>query len=466
MNSIKLPAEHQQDHQQFHESRREHLLMLTTHGVHQWRVMPGLPDTGGQNVFVNQFSQALVDQGYRVTIANRGGYPHPVTHEPQKGLLYKDAYQRLIYLEDGHEAFVRKEDMGEHVVALAQSLEQFLRLEGDDIRAIISHYWDAARVGQIYNQARSHSVLHAWVPHSLGMIKRENVSQQQSIHLRIDERIETERKLLARIPAVAATSSRIKASLLEDYGYDGLVPFLPPCVDTSRYRSRTIEDDDEIWSFLSEIGGVNPARLRSGNVVTEISRTDKTKRKDILLQALAQVIKEKPEVFMILSIDPQAGPLAEDLKRLIGELELERNVIVVGSVWEKLPKIYAITDIYCTPSVMEGFGMSAQEAAATGVPVVASELVPFVEEYLLGQRIQEIPCAGCTRPLRVGEGAISVAADDVNGFAEAILTLLRDKKLRKEMGRRALEITIPYFTWPSQTQAFLEALGLKSGRGG
>ena len=46
--------------------------MITNHGVHQWEVIPGLPDTGGQNVFVNQFSAALAEMGFRITIVNRG----------------------------------------------------------------------------------------------------------------------------------------------------------------------------------------------------------------------------------------------------------------------------------------------------------------------------------------------------------------------------------------------------------
>ncbi len=51
-------------HNQFLESQRDHILMLSIHGVHEWNVVPGLQDTGGQNVFVNQFSSALEKKGY------------------------------------------------------------------------------------------------------------------------------------------------------------------------------------------------------------------------------------------------------------------------------------------------------------------------------------------------------------------------------------------------------------------
>jgi glycosyltransferase involved in cell wall biosynthesis len=465
LSGPRVPPDQQVDHERFQRSTREHVLMLCTQGVHQWQITPGLPDTGGQNVFVNHLSQAFADLGYRVTIANRGGYPHPITHELQRGLHYKDAHQRLIYLEDGLEAFVRKEDMESHVHALAQALQEFLQHERDNLYAIISHYWDGARVGQVYNQSRPHLLPHIWVPHSLGMIKKENVSELEWEKLRIDERIGIERELLGSLPAVAATSSRIRASLLEDYGYQGTIPFLPPCVDAKRFKPAEIERDDQIWEFLAGVGGVESAVLQEAMIITEISRTDRTKRKDLLIRALAYVIKEQPQVFLILSVDSRAGQLATELRDLIQELQVERNVIVVGSVWDWLPTIYAITDVYCTPSVMEGFGMSAQEAAACAVPVIASELVPFVSEYLLGTSIEQVDCQGCSRPLRVGEGAIEVAANDVDGFATALKILLRDKELRKRMGQRAYDITIPYFTWSSRTRTFLQQVGLSDGKG-
>jgi glycosyltransferase involved in cell wall biosynthesis len=108
---------------------------------------------------------------------------------------------------------------------------------------------------------------------------------------------------------------------------------------------------------------------------------------------------------------------------------------------------------------MEGFGMSAQEAAATAVPVVASDRVPFAAEYLLGQAVKRLD-GEPGQELLVGDGAIMVPADDVEGFAHALTMLLSDDALRAQMGRRALEITIPYFTWAHRTRDLLDDLGL------
>lgn len=104
--------------------------------------------------------------------------------------------------------------------------------------------------------------------------------------------------------------------------------------------------------------------------------------------------------------------------------------------------------------------MSAQEAAATSVPIVASNLVPYVMEYLLGDEVVEhYPGDKANHPVRQGEGAIVAQADDVAGFTLALKILLSDDSLRREMGRNAHRITIPYFTWENMVRVFLEAIG-------
>ena len=150
--------------------------------------------------------------------------------------------------------------------------------------------------------------------------------------------------------------------------------------------------------------------------------------------------------------------LHRELWALIGNLGIASHVAVMGNIWEWLPDLYAVTDVYCSPSVMEGFGMSAQEAAASGVPVVASHLVPFVTEYLLGDAVEVCEFEGNSQPVKRGEGAVVVQADDVNGFACALEMLLTNDRLRKELGENAYRITIPRFTWRNTVPAFLDEI--------
>ncbi|MBD3164257.1 hypothetical protein GF323_03590 [Candidatus Woesearchaeota archaeon] len=68
-------------HNKFRNSERKHILMITNHGCHS-PVIEVTTDTGGQNFYVNDLSEAFVRLGYKITILNRGGYKHPVTKKP------------------------------------------------------------------------------------------------------------------------------------------------------------------------------------------------------------------------------------------------------------------------------------------------------------------------------------------------------------------------------------------------
>lgn len=450
--------------ERFARCGRTHVLMITNHGVHEWNVIPGMPDTGGQNVYVNQFTESLVEQGYRVTIANRGGYPHPVSGKMQSGMVYHPSgFARIMYLEDGKAEFVRKEDMHEQLSDLARDLQRRLKENGDSYDMIISHYWDAGVLGVKVNESNGRRVPHVWVPHSLGALKKRNMDPSTWENLRIEQRIEAERKLLELLDGGVATSSAIRDTFKEDYKYDARF-FLPPCVDEQRYRPRSGDELNSIWSFLAEQTGKSVEELKRRRFVTEISRTDKTKRKDVLVRAFAQVKREIPEAMLLLSCDRNAKVLYDSLVELVEAEGLKEDVVLLGSIWDILPLLYAVTDVYCTPSVMEGFGMSAQEAAATAKPVVSSDLVPFVMEYLLGDDPKRVGVerGGASQELLFGEGGVVVPADFVEGFAHAITTLLKDENLRERMGQRALEITVPYFTWPHLTEALLSDLGVSA----
>ncbi len=442
-------------HKAFLASERPHILMVTNHGVHEFEVIAGLPDTGGQNVFVNQFSDALVNQGYRVTTANRGGFLHPSRATRQRGLSYRSEHERILYVEDEKKEFIRKEDMEPQIPQLADELKRQLQEEGTDFVAVISHYWDGAAVASSVIEKMSTAVPHIWVPHSLGTIKKRNMEEEQWANLRVDERIAVEQKLISKCSSIGATSTAIRQALLEDYDYQQEQLFLPPCIDTKRFYPAEVAKDAKVWQLFAEKSGTAKEELEKRLIISEVSRTDKTKRKDVLIKAFHKVRETFPQVFLAVTIDDTRKELYDSLLGLIDELGLQKDVAVLGSIWDTIPDLYRVSDIYCTPSVMEGFGMSIQEAAACCTPAVSSDLVPFAVEYLRGDEYKEVD------KMQVGPGAIIVPADDVESFGQALSLLVGDANLRKQMGQAAFDITIPYFTWEGMTRAFLEGAGVE-----
>ncbi|MFP4563104.1 MAG: glycosyltransferase, partial [Spirochaetia bacterium] len=337
--------------QAFLENPKKHILMITNHGIHQWDIVPGLVDTGGQNIFVNEMTRAMTELDFKVTIVNRGGFPHPVTGESRSGVDCLNPNERILFIEDGKKEFVRKEDMIEQIPELVDDLyTKLMDEEGQTIDLIISHYWDGAKIGVLLNDRLTDKVKHVWIPHSLGNIKIKKLTEEEKEDLRIFERIEEEKRILERVDSAAYTSKEIKNSLENEYGCTSDV-FLPPCIDTDRYFPKRPADDDTIWRTLAAMGPPTVQDLKERYIITEISRTDHTKRKDVLIKAFKQVHEERPDTVLIVAIDEKRRDIACELHTLIDELDLGEAIIPVGSVRDELPDIYSITSIYCSPSV-------------------------------------------------------------------------------------------------------------------
>lgn len=445
--------------EQFNNSNRPHVVMVTNHGMHEWKVDAGLPDTGGQNVYVNQLSATLRKLGFRVTIYNRGGYPHPKSGALRTGNRYRNELERLIYLEDSSDRFIRKEDMFSQIEELARELRRHLTASPPPA-LLISHYWDGAAVADRAVKKLDRSIPHVWIPHSLGALKQEGTPRAQWKELRLEERVSTEEELLRQVSLVGATSEAMRRTLAEAHGVTEAL-FLPPCIDEERFNRERAKGDPAALGLLAEATGLSEEAIRDSTIITEVSRTDRTKRKDVLLEAFARVHRRHPEALLAVTIDPEAGELYRELTALISERGLSGRVASLGSIWEYLPSLYGMTAVYCTPSIMEGFGMSIQEAAACGAPAVASRRVPFAVEYLKGSEVVTRPLSEGEQTIEIGEGAIVVPADSVVATAEALELLLTDESLRARMGEQAHSITIPRFTWEKVTRSFLAEAGIE-----
>ena len=141
----------------------------------------------------------------------------------------------------------------------------------------------------------------------------------------------------------------------------------------------------------------------------------------LLLRAFAR-LKDRTELHLV-------GPVEDDFRPILAALPLD-NVVVRGAVaGESLQGLYADADIFCLPSVEEGFGMVVTEAMACGLPPVVTERV------------------GASDTIVPGENGLIVAHGDETALAEALASLVSDPELRRAMGAAARNRVMTGCSW-------------------
>ncbi|MCC6858383.1 MAG: glycosyltransferase family 4 protein [Bryobacterales bacterium] len=223
-----------------------------------------------------------------------------------------------------------------------------------------------------------------------------------------------------RADLVMTTSRYAAERLRELYGIRAPVRIVPELIDL------------EAWEQLL---ARNPGERTGGRFrVFCVCRFYPRKRLHLLLRAAARLRSRIPELEVRIAGN---GPEAENLKRLWTELRLGDTVAWLGDVsQETLAKEYNRADVFCLPSVQEGFGIVFLEAMASGKPVVAAR------------------AAAAPEVVRHG---LLVEPEDAEALAEALEKLYDDAELRHGLESRGRE-WVREFDAPRVAEQFLAEL--------
>lgn len=169
--------------------------------------------------------------------------------------------------------------------------------------------------------------------------------------------------------------------------------------------------------------------LKDKKVVLFTGRLIKAKGIEYLIKAAAQI-----NGTIVIVGD---GPFRKDLENQVKKRKLN-NVIFAGYVGDKsyLQAFYELSDVYVSPTVWEGFGLTLLEAMATHLPVVASNkggIVSIIKDQVNG---------------------LLVSTRNPNEIASKVNLLLSNEKLRQKLGDQAYKTLIDKFTWEKIADEF------------
>ena len=201
-------------------------------------------------------------------------------------------------------------------------------------------------------------------------------------------------------------------------------------VDASRIRVVPNGVDCSHYAPLEAAPAAPPTVLALG-------RVEPYKRLDVVLRAFAQVRSRLPEArLLIVGSGTGLEAVREDIRRL----NLTGCVSAPGLVSEeeKLRLIHS-AHVAVSTSEKEGWGLTVLEAAACGLPTVASD-VPGLRDAVVA-----------------GETGLLVPYDDAPATAEALTALLGDEARRQRLGRAARRWA-ERFSWDAVAEATAQSI--------
>jgi glycosyltransferase involved in cell wall biosynthesis len=166
----------------------------------------------------------------------------------------------------------------------------------------------------------------------------------------------------------------------------------------------------------------------------------------VVLLTVGRLVKRKGVAWFVRNVLPKlpnvlylvigVGPEREEIERGAAETGTTHQLWLAGKVSEaRLPAMLGASDVFVMPNIevagdVEGFGIVAIEAAASGLPVVAA-------------RLEGIPDA-----IAEGQNGTLIESGDVDGFVSAVTRLVDDAPERTRQGERGRAYTQQQNAWP------------------
>jgi glycosyltransferase involved in cell wall biosynthesis len=377
------------------------------------------PFGGGQGVYLNYLSKALVDAGHSVDVIS--GPPYPVL----------DLRVRLIELpsldlfENGLDSLRLQ-----HLRSMSNIIEWSSKLTG----GFAEPYTFGRRALKYLRRHRQeYDLIHDNQSLSYGMLQlqREGFPLVTTVHhpvtsdLRIalgaaprwhqrllirrwHSFLRMQKKVVKQLRNVVTVSDCSRQDIARDFG-------LQPAGISLVYNGI----DTETFRPLPQVERL-PMRL-----MATASADAPLKGVRYLLRAYAKLLQQFPELELLMVSKPQPGGRTE---RLVATLGLTDKVkFVSGISTQEMVHYYAQASIAIVPSVYEGFGLPAGEAMACGVPVVSTN--------------------GGALPEVVGEAGVIVPVKSVDALADAIGDLLADEPRRAELSVAGRQRILEKFSW-------------------
>jgi len=348
-------------------------------------------DTGGQTLYVLELARGLAarPEVERVEVVTRLIQDRRVSSDyaqPQETIAPGATILRLPF---GPRRYLRKEQLWPYLDELADQLVARLQQPQHRPDWIHAHYADAGYVGALVS--RRLGIPLVFTGHSLGREKLRRLLAAGGDHKQIEQSFSISRRIDAEELALAhadlvITSTRQEAQ--EQYCRYGRfradqAEVVPPGVDASRFHPRSTPAESEA------VDGLLDPFLRDPSLppLLAISRAVRRKNIPALVEAFGRssLLRQRHNLVLVLGCREDPRQLEKQQREVFQQVfDLVDRYDLYGQVAypkqhrrAQIPAIYRWAaqrrGLFVNPALTEPFGLTLLEAAACGMPMVATD---------------------------------------------------------------------------------------------
>ena len=348
-------------------------------------------DTGGQTLYVLELVRSLAARAEvdRVDVVTRLIQDRRVSADyaqPVDAIAAGADIQRFAF---GPKRYLRKELLWPYLEDLADQLVVHLQKPENRPDWIHAHYADAGYVGALLS--RRLGIPLVFTGHSLGREKQRRLLAGGGDHQQLEQTYSISRRIDAEELALAHADLVITSTRQEcDQQYSRYGGFradraqvVPPGVDARRFHPGLVAAEE------SEVAGLLTPFLRQPELppLLAISRAVRRKNIPALVEAFGRsaVLRQRHNLVLVLGcredprqMEKQQRDLFQQVFDLVDRYDLYGRIAYPKQHRrDQIPAIYRWAaqrrGLFVNPALTEPFGLTLLEAAACGLPMVATD---------------------------------------------------------------------------------------------
>ncbi len=437
-----------------------HICLLSIHGLIRGQNLElgRDADTGGQVLYVVELARALAgaDEVRQVDLVTRlidtdalresyGQEEEPIGDKA-----------RILRIRCGGDGYLPKERLWDHVDVMADNLIEHYAEEDSRPDLIHTHYADGGYVGTRLAHLLGIPLVHTG--HSLGRVKRRRLlstglsSNEIEKRYNMARRIEAEENTLATaVRVITSTHQEIEQQYqLYDFYRKEAMSVIPPGTNLERFvPPQGGEQESEIAAAVQRF-----LKEPKKPMILALSRADARKNIAALVHAYgnSEALQQKANLVLVMGNRDDVAELEEGARDVLTEiLQLIDRYDLYGKV--AVPKHHASDDVpvlyrlatlsggvFVNPALTEPFGLTLIEAAACGLPIVATEdggPIDIVENCKNGILIDPL---------------------ETDSIRDAIESVLGDWERWQERSVEGLKGVREFYSWNAHVSSYLEMI--------